>query len=66
MMNRIDAYLAEFSSYTSYFVPEILSFEDGYIENIIKNNDEFKIYKFMFEDILKEKPHVLSKKRRNF
>lgn len=62
MMNRIDAYLAEFSSYTSYFVPEILSFEDGYIENIIKNNDEFKIYKFMFEDILKEKPHVLSKK----
>jgi oligoendopeptidase F len=61
MMNRIDTYMAEFSSYTSYFVPEILSFEDGYIKNLIKNNEEFKLYTFMFEGILKEKPHVLSK-----
>ena len=35
LMSKIDIYMAEFSSYTAYFVPEILSLEDGFIENEI-------------------------------
>ncbi|AOR22868.1 oligoendopeptidase F [Clostridium taeniosporum] len=61
LMNKIDIYMAEFASYTAYFVPEILSLEDGFIEKEIKRLDELKPYKFLFEDILKEKPHVLTK-----
>ncbi len=61
MMNKVDAYMAEYASYTAYFVPEILSQDESLIRDIINNNEELKTYKFMFEDILKEKPHILSK-----
>lgn len=61
LMSRIDIYMAEFSSYTSFFVPEILSFEDGFIEKEVEENGELKKYDFLLKDILKEKPHILSK-----
>ncbi|NLK96150.1 MAG: oligoendopeptidase F [Clostridiales bacterium] len=61
MMNKIDSFMAEFSSYGAFFVPEILSLKDGFIEDLIKNDENFKLYKFMLLDILKEKPHVLTK-----
>lgn len=61
LMSKIDIYMAEFSSYTAYFVPEILSLEDGFIEKEISRIDDLKLYKFLFDDILKEKPHVLTK-----
>ncbi|MDZ5038495.1 oligoendopeptidase F, partial [Clostridium perfringens] len=60
MMNKVDSYMAEFASYTAYFVPEILSLDDELIRNIINANEKLKMYNFMFEDILKEKPHILS------
>ena len=61
MMNKVDAYMAEFASFTAYFVPEILSQDEDNIRDIINNNEDLKIYKFMFDNILKEKPHILSK-----
>ena len=63
MMNKVDSYMAEFASYTAYFVPEILSLEDDFIRNTINTNEKLKMYSFMFEDILKEKPHILSKEQ---
>ncbi|MDD5793567.1 oligoendopeptidase F [Clostridium sp. HCP1S3_B4] len=62
-MNKIDAYMAEYASYSAYFVPEILALKDGFIEDLIKNDKNFKEYKFLLETILKEKPHVLSKEK---
>lgn len=62
MMNKIDAYMAEYATYSAYFVPELLSFEDGFIEGEIKRLDALKPYEFLLLEILKEKPHVLSKK----
>ncbi|MDU3350440.1 MAG: oligoendopeptidase F, partial [Clostridium sp.] len=53
----------EFASYTAYFVPEILSLDDDFIRNTINTNEKLKMYSFMFEDILKEKPHILSKEQ---
>lgn len=61
MMNRIDAYMAEFSTYTAYFVPEILTLSEEFIKECMVKLPELKIYDFMFEDIFKEKPHILSK-----
>ena len=61
LMNKIDIYMAEFSSYTAFFVPEILALEDGFVEKEINRIDELKPFKFLFDDILKEKPHILSK-----
>ena len=62
MMNRIDAYMAEYATYSAYFVPEILSLEDGFVEKEIERLDGLKEYKFLLKNILKEKPHVLSEK----
>ncbi|WP_238918471.1 oligoendopeptidase F [Clostridium sp. YIM B02555] len=61
LMSKIDIYMAEFASYTAFFVPEILSLEDKFIEAEINRVSELKNYKFLIEDILKEKPHILSK-----
>ena len=61
LMSKVDIYMAEFASYTAFFVPEILSLEDGFIDKEIERIDDLKPYKFLFDDILKEKPHVLSK-----
>ncbi|ELC8441319.1 oligoendopeptidase F [Clostridium perfringens] len=61
LVNKIDPYSAEFSSYTAYFVPEILSLKEGTIEEFIKEDKDLEKYKIYFEMILNEKPHVLSK-----
>ncbi|EHK2355719.1 oligoendopeptidase F [Clostridium perfringens] len=61
LVNKIDPYSAEFSSYTAYFVPEILSLKEGTIENFINEYKDLKQYKIYFEMILNEKPHILSK-----
>ncbi|MBS5986388.1 oligoendopeptidase F [Clostridium sp.] len=60
-MNKIDAFMAEFASYGAFFVPEILALPDGFIKDLIKNDERFKLYEFMLMDILKEKPHILTK-----
>lgn len=61
MMNKVDSYMAEFSTYTAYFVPEILDMPENFIKEAIEKTPELKMYEFLFNDILKEKPHVLSK-----
>ncbi|WP_143316365.1 oligoendopeptidase F [Clostridium sp. HBUAS56017] len=60
-MNKIDAYMAELGSYSAFFVPEILALNDGFVEDLIKNDERFKLYEFMLKNILKEKKHVLTK-----
>ena len=60
-MNKIDAFMAEFASYGAFFVPELLALPDEFIKDLIKNDERFKIYEFMLMDILKEKPHILTK-----
>ncbi|MEG2869558.1 MAG: oligoendopeptidase F [Terrisporobacter sp.] len=61
MMNKVDSYMAEFGTYTAYFVPEVLSLPENFIKESIEQTTELKKYEFLFNDILKEKPHVLSK-----
>ena len=60
-MNKVDAYMAEYATYTAYVVPEILSLPDGKIEKDLKEVEGLKQYEFLLLNILKEKPHVLSK-----
>lgn len=60
-MSKIDSYMADFSSYSAYFVPEILSLGEEYIMKAMEEVPELKNYEFLFRDILKEKEHVLTK-----
>ncbi len=61
LVNKIDSFMAQFSSYNAFFTPEILSLEDGTIEKILDSDDELKVYDTFFKVLLKEKPHILSK-----
>ncbi|MPQ44042.1 oligoendopeptidase F [Clostridium tarantellae] len=61
LVNKIDPYMAEFSSYSAFFVPEILSINEEVINNMIAEDSELKKYDIFFKKILKEKPHILSK-----
>ena len=61
LVNKIDPFMAEFSSYSAFSTPEILSLEDGTIEKMIESDDELKVYDTFFKVLLKEKLHILSK-----
>ena len=59
MKKQVEIFLPEISSLTSFFVPELLSMDDNYLEECMKV-PELQKYKFELEDILKMKPHTLS------
>ncbi|MDT8719106.1 oligoendopeptidase F [Clostridium sp. 19966] len=61
MRDKIDSYLPEIRSYEAFFVPEILSLPEAYIGEAIKQQPELEMYKFLLDDVLKMKPHTLSR-----
>ena len=63
LRDKIYAYFAEIQSIQAFFVPEILSLPDGTVEKEIENTPELKMYSFLLEDILKKKPHTLTKEK---
>ena len=63
LRDKIYTYFAEIQSMQAFFVPEILSLPDGTVEKEIENTPELKMYSFLLEDILKKKPHILTKEK---
>lgn len=61
LKDKIDSYLAELRNYEAFFVPEILALPEGTIDRALEEVPELQLYKFMLEDIMKTKPHILSK-----
>ncbi|MBZ9636521.1 oligoendopeptidase F [Clostridium sp. FP1] len=60
LKNKVDAYEAEASSITAFFIPELLSLPEGTVDEAICKLPELKIYEFYLKDILSQKPHTLS------
>lgn len=63
LRDKISSYMAELRSKTSFFVPELLDIPEDKIQEFIQSGDECKMYEFFLKDILKTKPHVLSKEK---
>ena len=61
LKDKIDTYLSELGSYGAFFVPEILELSEEFLMGEINKIPELKVYEFLFKDILKEKPHTLTK-----
>lgn len=61
LSSKIETFAADFSSYNSFFEPEILSLDENILTELLNSDAKFKKYEFLFENILKEKPHILSK-----
>jgi len=60
LKNKIDAYGAEVSSVTAFFVPELLSLPERAVDEEILKLPALKLYEFYLSDILDQKPHILS------
>ena len=61
MYSRIYSLYVEISSASAFARPEILSLQDDKLKAIIED-DQLKDYKFMLEDLYREKKHTLSAK----
>lgn len=61
LKSKIDSFFPEILGLSSFFIPEILSINEKDLLNSLNEIDELKTYKFLLEDILKLKPHTLSK-----
>lgn len=63
LRDKIYSYFAELKSMQSFFIPELLSIPEEAIRKEIEKLPELKIYSFFIEDILKMKPHVLTREK---
>ncbi|WP_125152502.1 oligoendopeptidase F [Clostridium rectalis] len=63
LRGEIDSFLAELSSKTAFFVPEVLSIGKEKVLNAINSLPELKPYTFYLMNILNLKPHTLSKEQ---
>lgn len=58
---KATTYMVQLQALCSFVTPEILSANETVIKNFLSENDNLKIYQTMFERILREKAHTLSK-----
>lgn len=63
LLGNATAAITEFSSSTSFFVPELLESEKETIDEYIEKNKELKTYAFMLDEIFQQKAHTLSKEQ---
>lgn len=57
---RASSLLAQASEAVAWFEPEVLSLDDDTIWNYFKENENLEIYRHFIENILSERPHILS------
>ncbi|MCY6484539.1 oligoendopeptidase F [Clostridium aestuarii] len=61
LKNKIEIYSAELMTMGAFFVPEILSLGEESILKEIEELPDLRTYKFMLKNILRRKPHTLSR-----
>lgn len=60
MADRASSMLTEYSSATSWVVPEILTIPEDTLWDWVDADDKLALYRHRLEDILRGKPHILS------
>ncbi len=61
LANKANALSIQVSSALSFATPEILSIPEDVLVQFWRENEELKLYEFYLKDILRLKPHILSK-----
>lgn len=61
MVGQLTSLANEIEEEESFVEPELLSYDVSYLKDIISDKD-FKNYKLMFKNLIKDKKHVLSEK----
>jgi oligoendopeptidase F len=60
--NRAETLLTQISSTMSFIVPEILTLSEEEVASFYKEKEELKLYQHYLENLLRQRPHVLSEK----
>lgn len=60
--DRASTLATQFSNYSSFIIPELLSIPEEKINQFITENDDLKIYKHALDETNRQRPHVLSEK----
>lgn len=60
IMGKIDKIADDVSEHLAFYTPEVLNEEYVVIQKYISENDLLKKYTFMFEDLFRDKEHILS------
>lgn len=60
MNDKAEAAIAKICTELSFFTPELLSSDEEKILGFIDSKEELKIYRFMIEDMLRKKAHILT------
>lgn len=61
MDDRIKSLFAKVSTASSFINPELLKINESELLEMISGNDDIKVYKHFFDDLLRTKKHTLSK-----
>lgn len=60
LFDRAESLSVEVSSATAFIVPEILTIPEENLKTFLQQNQELAIYKHSFDEILRQKEHILS------
>lgn len=60
--DRASTLATEFSNYSSFIIPELLSMPEEKINEFVAENDDLKAYKHALDETNRGRPHVLSEK----
>ncbi len=63
LSNRAQSLLVKLSEAGAYIEPEILELPDGMIEKFLEENKELLVYRQYFENMIRQKEHVLDEAR---
>ena len=62
LSGKIDKLSVTISEVTSFIIPEMMKLEMKEVKSFMEENPKLKLYQFEFENLLRGKKHVLSKK----
>ena len=63
LSNRAQGLLVKLSEAQAYMEPELLALPDGTIENFLKENEELLVYRQYFENMIRQREHVLDREQ---
>lgn len=60
LVGKVDKFCDEISEKLAFYTPELLNEDYEIVEKYLKENPNLQKYTFMFEDLFREKEHILS------
>jgi len=60
LTDRAMQLLVQMEALKAFFTPEILAIDEARLKEFLQENDKLRLYQFALNEVLREKPHILS------